>query len=230
MNLLQLTHQGSIKAGTLEKFADGCNFLARSFWMGSQVEVKEDQNKFEFQILDNKTVTSYWMDAAKGVYGIYPIGVLISLIVLIAYVIVCIPVVLSMGIGLASKKIALKMDEKACLYNTVVQKYLAISEAKKKVDELEINIKFQKEAFSSCERELRDLEDIQISGKQTISSKAEFELLCKNKIESVKQRMETAKAEMARMEEQFKNFDSAHKETEKEIEDLLKNIPLNKTE
>jgi hypothetical protein len=123
MSLMQLITTGRADAGRIEKFADGCNSMARSFWQGRNVELLKEGKNYTLKTSGNgKTVTSAWADVAGASFDMYALGVIIAPIIMLAYALACIPVAITMGIGLVAKKIALATDENSNQYNIIAQK------------------------------------------------------------------------------------------------------------
>lgn len=143
MSIKTLLMVGSPDRGNLEKFADGCNVMARALFAGRTVTLaKSDKNDYTFQTNgDGRSFSAcWWEEVIGGCLKLYAIGLIPAVILAIPHLIACIPTTICMGIGLAAKKIALATDKNARAYQSMIAKRLTLAQQNQELKTLEKKI------------------------------------------------------------------------------------------
>jgi hypothetical protein len=205
MTLESLLTPGRADRGKLEKFADGCNFLARAFWSGHTVTLSQKGEDYTVRTAQKEhNVTTIWACIALGSFAIYPIGVVLTPLIFLAYGLACIPVSLLMGAGLIAKKIAMATDANAKRYSAVVQKSVSFTDQEKEAIRLRQKLDARISDLALLEQRKRELDSIEITGdtekgagksfKQELSeSRAKVERSIKEDETAIKRMSEEAK-------------------------------------
>jgi hypothetical protein len=228
MSLLNLIVNGRQDGGRLEKFADGCNSMARSFWLGHRVVLLKEGNGYTLQDSGSgRTITSRWMDVAESSCGIYAAGVIIAPVIMIAYALLCIPITITMGIGLIAKKIVLATDEQSNRYQIIANKYLLLGQKEKKLKKLTPLLRSEREILNFFTTEIENLENIQILGNAENPCKHTFEKNRKRKIETLKERIKSTTNEIEILNKKIDSRAEQIGQLKTEVLQLLKTYVLN---
>lgn len=129
---------------SLEKFADNILIPYRKLWYGKNVVELINNKNNEYTIQDHNSkglIQKGWISVGESAPGggIFPGVFAISMFVFT--LLTAIPALVSLGVGLGLKKIAIYKDEKYRLYQDIVCKYPEYKKEKNEFDELDNKIK-----------------------------------------------------------------------------------------
>lgn len=230
MSAISLLSKGPVDCGKLEKFADGCNAMARSFWQGHNVKLLKEGKDYSVQTEGGQTVTSRFVKAADSTLNLYPIGPIVGMIIMLAYALICVPVALTMGVGLIAKKIALATDEDSNRYQSFAKKYFALARQEGQLKQLSSKLKSKNEALEQSKKEINDLETIKVVGSEENAFKTILETIKETKKEELGKKINSTKSEIEGLNSDILSRTDRLNTLKIEVENLLKTYLVHKNE
>ena len=202
MSLIPLLIKGRANCGQLEAFADDCNAMARSFWLGRDVTLANEGGKYVLLSKgDGQTVATRWKECAKSSLKIYPIGGIVAAVIMLAYAITCIPVALAMSVGLAAKTIALHSDPDSKRYQAIAHQYFLSIKQYVELEKLESDLNDKKADQRYDTERLKDCQSMKLIGGRSLSF--EIEQMREKERKQLETAMQSRAAEFKSLENQF---------------------------
>lgn len=168
---MNLFIKGSVDAATLERFADGCNYLARKMYTDDhtlQISSLDESNKPLFGgTLGSSFTGRYFSELGKMMKNPNSMTPLVGLIGLLIYPILCVLPTLLMIPGFVCKGIALKVNDQAKKYNEFAVAYFAYEVEKKPLRYIERELEFRKSDLRGKELQ-KDLVDGQVNQEMKV--------------------------------------------------------------
>ena len=231
MTLESLLTPGRADRGKLERFADGCNFLPRAFWSGHTVTISQKGEDYTVQTAQKEhNVTSIWACIALGSFAIYPIGVVLTPLIFLAYGLTCIPVSILMGVGLIAKKIAMATDANAKRYSAVVQKSVSFADQEKEAIRLRQQLDARISDLARLQQRKRELDSIEITGDTEKGAGKSFKKELTESRAKVEQSIKEDETALARMAEDTKPAIEGAQKARAKLERLMQEYLKGKNE